>query len=518
MLWPRIPRLLLIGTAVQDLIISDESLTNPNTYDVFLELFDDTACIDQKEQLLLTTENCYANLFENPSLPKPYFGYGFSVKVVSFYGTSDGEDMSSRKIIVDYFYDDCNTPRGQSLLMVENQCSSASGREIFPNFNAIFTLRHRSTDCIGGIDKCSQIRLVAQQFYSDVTCLGNPYKQNTYPLDGYCLRYGNGTHRFSVDPLNPNYVIEMDYPLSADCSENSIGCEKCVVPLKFYVKLDLCYVFRQTDGFSWTIPRPLGGNTGGSSHSSGEEVSPESQTSCYDTFHLTLAGCIEDESCEWDTDFGTCHTKKESDHLLAAALIIGYIALGIFSLVLLTVICAIPWSGTVWKDKPTIFERPPPQRPLISSFEEGLCDCYDDNAVCVQSTCCWPCRTVDTYITAGVIPREQSRGCVVKLVFLQLLCGEPFLWSPIPIASLFLMYTRAKIRGNLGGDGELQFTDCLFVTFCLHCATCQEAREVDKAVRVQTEHNCGLMDTETGKPWRPIGDAVLVRGGSYAMR
>ena len=46
---------------MQDIIISDESLNNPNTYDVFLELFDDTACIDQKEQLLLTTENVIEN-------------------------------------------------------------------------------------------------------------------------------------------------------------------------------------------------------------------------------------------------------------------------------------------------------------------------------------------------------------------------------------------------------------------------------------------------------------------------
>jgi len=226
---------------------------NMDTYDIWLQLFDDDGCKFPNEDMLLTTNNCYANRFNFPADKIESLGYSFAVTIVSFYNTSSTDVEAPVKINIDYYTDVCNTRQKETLQIMENECSGLIDRPVFATFHGMFTLKHRAKTCDPAESfKCSPIKLAYNQFFRDSTCQGVPYLVFQYPVQRECIRYSNGTQMFYQDPQNDDYLIEVDYPHSPDCTENSIGCESCVVPLRFSIKRDFCYELSESSYFSWT--------------------------------------------------------------------------------------------------------------------------------------------------------------------------------------------------------------------------------------------------------------------------
>jgi len=140
--------------------------------------------------------------------------------------------------------------------------------------------------------------------------------------------------------------------------------------------------------------------------------------------------------------------------------------------------------------------------PLITAGE-NLCNCCTKGPICLHACYCLWWRSIDTYITAGLIDRKEA-----LVYFLALSLGG------ICFNCAYRPCLRAKLRHRFYGepDPTVRLHDVLITWFCLPCATCQEAREVDKAVNVQTTMCCYLepyaIKEENEVP--SIGDAVHV--------
>jgi len=162
------------------------------------------------------------------------------------------------------FEDDCRRPTRPAnmatMQLEEGQCSSSIGRSVFPTFHGTVTLRPRFKNCHEEVAMnpnntstiCSDLKTVALNFHGDDLCDGMMVSQEIYPMDRKCLRYINGTQLFYIDPTNSELLVQLDYPLSADCTENRIGCEDCVTPHRFYIELKHCYTVSTNGmGFQW---------------------------------------------------------------------------------------------------------------------------------------------------------------------------------------------------------------------------------------------------------------------------
>jgi len=261
---------LLVLCVAQTVV--DNQVDNVNTYDVYLSLYDDIDCMFQREQLLVTTENCYANRYEKPTSTAASIGYAFSLTIVNFFNRTNSHGIANPRMINLYYYtDDCHTPQRlpdsqelrAPLQLVEGQCSGDLQTYILGTLHGKFSLRQRTVGettrpCTGGPHVCSTIRLLHTHFFATHGCQGDPYRKLAYPVGnkkgvGPCLRYSNGTHFFSIDETNADTIYEYDYPHSPDCTENGVDCTNCVQMKSFQIQLAHCYPVRNTDSFIYRV-------------------------------------------------------------------------------------------------------------------------------------------------------------------------------------------------------------------------------------------------------------------------
>jgi len=251
-------------------VVVDNAVDNVNTYDVFIQLFDEERCHFQSENILLTTSNCYANRYERPTDGQS-IGLAYSVVIVNFHNRTslrgDG-GKHPRSINIYYYSDACHTRIGEPLQLVEGECSGLQKRPIFHTLHGWFTLRQRTVGgltkaCTGGSHVCSTIRLLHNHVYRTPSCFGESTHALSYPVGpslgkGDCLRYNNGTQYFSIDSNNADTVYEYDYPHSPDCTTNGVDCIDCVKEQRYQIQLGFCYVLLETNSFHWRVdPDPL---------------------------------------------------------------------------------------------------------------------------------------------------------------------------------------------------------------------------------------------------------------------
>jgi len=237
-----------------DTMAQDEQVKGVDTYDVWIQLFEDSQCLFQTEDIILTTDNCYANRYDLPPNNLVSLGYAFRVSIVNLFNRTMGDRVYPRMINFAYFRDKCLSTNAPSLQMVENQCSGAIERPMFGKLYGYFTLKHRSTTCNPELNlACSVVRLSHLEYFKSDSCSSLPYLKLSYPINRECLRYDNGTQLFYLDPNSASTIIEVDFPHSPDCTVNEIGCANCVVPAKFYMQRDQCYKLKDFDSFRWTV-------------------------------------------------------------------------------------------------------------------------------------------------------------------------------------------------------------------------------------------------------------------------
>jgi len=185
---------------------------------------------------------------------------------------------------------------------------------------------------------------------------------------------------------------------------------------------------------------------------------------------------------------------------LILLIIIIYWALQVFGLA---------WFQVILYRKPCITELPLRKEKESDAFNERLCGCCDNRSICLTSCCCCISRSLDTYVSLGIIGRDTGpTAWILSLLLAPLYCvvGRPVM--------------RLRVRGQLVGrksaDGQDTMSwsiprlveDVLVSWLCCCCALSQEAREADKLVNTEMDC-CGRLGVYGTKA--PIGDPVRVR-------
>lgn len=205
-----------------------------DAYDVGVRLYKDQNCFEQAEELVLTTDNCYANVYSNRSK-------AFQITIVSF---SEPQRMN-----LVFFEDHCWTPVMAPTAVRAGECQHFTG-----GFYGIYSLKYRSAnECTAGAS-CSYLRLAVQEFYQSricydsglCECIGDPYESYAYPIQKECLRWSNGTQIFETDAGGVN-LTQTDYPGDDSCQG------KVTRPL--IMRNGYCYPLYSNRGFKWTLTK-----------------------------------------------------------------------------------------------------------------------------------------------------------------------------------------------------------------------------------------------------------------------
>ncbi|KAJ9187302.1 hypothetical protein P3X46_002775 [Hevea brasiliensis] len=102
----------------------------------------------------------------------------------------------------------------------------------------------------------------------------------------------------------------------------------------------------------------------------------------------------------------------------------------------------------------------------LSTWSTGLCGCCEDPCVCLI-TWCFPCITFGQNVE--IIDKKATSCACAGLIF----CALYFVGVPC----LYSFTYRSKLRSNYSLPGEA-CGDCCIHWCCLHCAICQEYREL----------------------------------------
>lgn len=200
-----------------------------DAYDVGVKLYKDSNCFEQADELTLTTENCYANVYSNRSK-------GYRITIVSF---SDPQKMN-----LVFYEDHCWTPVMAPIAVLTGECQHFTG-----GFYGVYNLKYRSqNECTG---QCSGLRLAVQEFYQSricyendrCECIGDPYETYYYPIQNECLRWGNGTQTFFIDKQEVN-ITQRDYWDDA-CLGKTFQ--------EILMQNGYCYPLYSNRGFMWTL-------------------------------------------------------------------------------------------------------------------------------------------------------------------------------------------------------------------------------------------------------------------------
>lgn len=103
-----------------------------------------------------------------------------------------------------------------------------------------------------------------------------------------------------------------------------------------------------------------------------------------------------------------------------------------------------------------------------SDFHHRLFDCFGDHQTCLHVCYCMQCRVAHTWDVAGTM--EYWHGLMVQCIictYCWCCCGPCCLYT----------YMRMEMKKHFGL--RMSFMDCLYVFFCLPCASGQMAMEID---------------------------------------
>ncbi|XP_010031861.1 cell number regulator 10 [Eucalyptus grandis] len=108
----------------------------------------------------------------------------------------------------------------------------------------------------------------------------------------------------------------------------------------------------------------------------------------------------------------------------------------------------------------------PPAGAVPEQWTTGLCGCFEDSSNCFI-TCCCPCITFGQ--NAEIIDRGATSCGANGIIY--------YLLAQVGVVCLYTCSYRAKLRG-LHSLQEDPCADCLVHWCCMHCALCQEYREL----------------------------------------
>ncbi|XP_061092482.1 cornifelin-like [Conger conger] len=115
----------------------------------------------------------------------------------------------------------------------------------------------------------------------------------------------------------------------------------------------------------------------------------------------------------------------------------------------------------------------------FNDWSTGICECFDDMAICCFGywcPLCFACKTSTDFGECVCLPVMDSLW-TITICF-----GVPTCVPPVA----FAMRVGARNRYNIQGD---MCTDCITATFCNTCSWCQIAREIKRHKRNMTVVN-----------------------------
>lgn len=173
-----------------------------DSVDVNVQLFRDANCYERVDQMVLLDQGCYANRYDNRTK-------AFMLKILVFDGADQQIELTQ---YVNYCDPVSLYSPGRSLRV--GRCALFVG-----GFYAQVALRLRSLTCEGV--SCSPISVATQQFFQDADCIGVVTETFTYPLQGECMRFYNGTQVFTMSDYGRT-ITEVDYNGNGGCAGNDV--------------------------------------------------------------------------------------------------------------------------------------------------------------------------------------------------------------------------------------------------------------------------------------------------------
>jgi len=214
-----------------------------DTYDIGVKLFTDANCLFWANEFMLLDGGCYANKWA-PNSTK-----GFKMNIVYF--------NSPQRIDMREYIDDCHT-----LAMPKRTVTSGADvcNPFLGSMYAQFDVRFRSNTCQGQL--CSTLAVAVQTFYTLNSCTGPAHSVFRFPVQGECLRAGNGTQDL-ISNISTGDISLHDYGGGDDCTVTE------GVRLKTYsITNSFCYPLYSSQAprsFSWRVERntPFATTSGG---------------------------------------------------------------------------------------------------------------------------------------------------------------------------------------------------------------------------------------------------------------
>jgi len=208
-------------------------LSRADTYDIGVKLYTDANCLFWANEFMLLDSGCYANKWA-PNSTK-----GFKMNIVYF--------NSPQRIDMREYVDDCHNlamPK-RTVISGTDVCNPFLG-----SMYAQFDIRFRSNTCQGQL--CSSLAVAVQTFYSAASCTGVTHSVFRFPVQGECLRAGNGTQDLIASGDDSNISLH-DYAGGDECK---VATD---VRLRTYsITNQFCYPLYSTTAprsFKWRVER-----------------------------------------------------------------------------------------------------------------------------------------------------------------------------------------------------------------------------------------------------------------------
>jgi len=141
-------------------------------------------------------------------------------------------------------------------------------------------------------------------------------------------------------------------------------------------------------------------------------------------------------------------------------------------------------------------------------FQDGICDCFSDFGVCIQSTCCTLCTLANMQFKreSGITGFDCSSCCAIMWCYY--FTGNDYVFS--------LGYAfRRELVQRYGILEESVCKSCCLSIFCWPCSICQVQREMAK----RSEHcgGCCANPPPSAMGMMPNVAQMAVQAGSAAL-
>uniref|UniRef100_A0A7S1LBF1 PLAC8 family protein n=1 Tax=Neobodo designis TaxID=312471 RepID=A0A7S1LBF1_NEODS len=113
------------------------------------------------------------------------------------------------------------------------------------------------------------------------------------------------------------------------------------------------------------------------------------------------------------------------------------------------------------------------------AWQSGVCDCFNDGSICMQTTFCHICTASNIYRREE---RNQQSDADCETCCTLWCCSGCSYYTCLPVNSgltfLFLSGMRRTLIQRYGIQGESFCTSCMMAVCCCLCTTCQVQREM----------------------------------------